>query len=539
MKRQLLVTSALPYANGSIHIGHLVEHIQTDIWVRFQKLRGHHVRYFCADDAHGTAIMLKAEEEQLSPEAYIAAIQAEHIQDFKRFDIEYDCYYSTHSDENREFSETVYLKAQKKGIIKKKTIKQLYDPVKELFLADRYIKGECPKCGAPDQYGDACEKCFSTYSPMDLINPVSTISGATPVIKESEHHFFDLSIMQPNIEKWLAAQPVTQEVYNKCKEWLDDGLKDWDISRDAPYFGFLIPNTSDKYFYVWLDAPIGYMATTKKWCNDNQIEFESIWNDDTEVHHFIGKDIMYFHTLFWPAMLETGGFTLPTKVNVHGFLTVNGEKMSKSRGTFILAKTFADHIDPIFLRYYLASKLNASIADLDFNPQDFVNKVNADIINKFSNILSRTSAILSKNFDNQLGEMGNEDSILQPLRDAAEPIAHYFEHLETHKALMEVMKHADSINTYINDKAPWSLVKTDRDHAQKVCAVAINGFRILCIWLKPIIPDLIKKFEHTLNIPPLKWGDEHQPLTQHSLNEYAHHYQRLKLADIESLIPIK
>lgn len=538
MSKTFLVTSALPYANGDIHLGHMVEHVQTDIFVRFQKLVGHHCYYMCADDAHGTAIMLSAEKEGVRPEEFIERVKQQHIADFEQFNISYDHYYSTHSDENRVLSEHIYNSAHADGGIIKKDIQQYFDEDKGLFLADRYIKGTCPKCGAEDQYGDACEKCYATYSATDLIDPVSVLSGQPPVLKDSTHYFFNLEHYRSAIVDWLATDPVTQPVKNKLNEWLDGELKPWDISRDAPYFGFKIPGTEDKYFYVWLDAPIGYIATTEAWATTRQQSHEAFWkNESVEIHHFIGKDIMYFHTLFWPAMLEVAGFNQPKKVHIHGFLTVNGEKMSKSRGTFILARDYAQQLDTDILRYYYASKLTSSMDDIDFNLEDFVTKINSDVLGKFVNIASRTGSIVTKKLDGQLGDLESDGQVmLDSLLAAADDIKVAYDGLETNKCMRRIMECADLANKYIDEKAPWALVKDDPEAARQVCCVALNALRILSIYLSPVLPIITEKLFAFLNLPQQQWADLSVHLTQATVQPYQHVLKRLTLEDVEKLI---
>ena len=479
MTRRLLVTSALPYANGSIHLGHLVEYIQTDIWVRFQKSRGHDCIYVCADDAHGTAIMLKAEQNGISPEAQIANVKAEHQADFASFHIAFDNYHSTHSPENKAFSEYIYLKNRDGGHIATRPIRQLFDPEKQLFLADRFIKGECPKCGEKDQYGDSCEKCGATYAPTELKNPYSTISGATPIEKESEHYFFKLPDFEVMLKEWTRSGHLQSEVANKLGEWFESGLNDWDISRDAPYFGFEIPDAPNKYFYVWLDAPIGYMASFKNLCEQRGLNFDDYWAKDaetkTEIYHFIGKDIVYFHALFWPAMLDGAGFRKPTGIFAHGFLTVNGQKMSKSRGTFIKAQSYLDHLNPEYLRYYFASKLSGSVEDIDLNLEDFMFKVNSDLVGKVVNIASRCQGFIHKLFDGKLADTCAEPELLAQFIEVGATIAEHYENREFSKAVREVMALADKANEYIAQQAPWSLAKDPANHAQvhAVCSVGL------------------------------------------------------------------
>ncbi|MFA6282095.1 MAG: methionine--tRNA ligase, partial [Candidatus Omnitrophota bacterium] len=470
-KRQILVTSALPYANGNIHLGHLVEYIQTDIWVRFQRLIGNVCYYMCADDTHGTPIMISARKLSISPEELISKMYADHLRDFKAFSISFDNYYSTNSEENQKLCEYIYLEAKSKGAIYEKEIEQYYCEHDGIFLPDRMIKGVCPVCKANEQYGDNCEACSATYDPTQLISPYCAICGAKPIRKKSIHYYFKLSAFADKLEKWIAEDHVRQEIKNKLKEWFEQGIKDWDISRDAPYFGFKIPGTADKYFYVWLDAPVGYMATTKNWCVKNGKSFEEIWQGSNfEIHHFIGKDILYFHTLFWPAMLMVSGFATPTKINVHGFLTVNGEKMSKSRGTFLNASDYLKYLDPEFLRFYYAAKLGPAVDDLDFNLTDFVFRVNSDVLGKVVNIGSRLGKIVNKKLNNTLSEIDPKGAaILEVMRNTLPKIADYYETLDCNKAMREIMPLADMINKYINDTAPWELVKTDEKKAREAC----------------------------------------------------------------------
>ena len=511
-RRKILVTSALPYANGSIHLGHLVEYIQTDIWVRFQKMRGHDCTYVCADDAHGTAIMLKAEQLRLTPEQQIAHVKAEHEKDFADFHVNFDNFHSTHSEENRELSELIYGRLKDNGHIASRMITQAFDPEKELFLADRYIKGSCPKCKAEDQYGDNCEACGATYSPTELINPKSVISGATPIEKESEHFFFKLPEFEAFLKDWTRAGHLQDEVANKLAEWLDSGLQEWDISRDAPYFGFEIPGAPGKFFYVWLDAPIGYMASFKNYLSkqdgvDVEATFDEYWNkdSDTELYHFIGKDIVNFHALFWPSMLTSAQFRTPTKVCVHGFLTVNGKKMSKSRGTFINARTYLDHLNPEYLRYYFAAKLSSGVDDLDLNLDDFIQRVNSDLVGKVVNIASRTAKFIQKSGGTLSTNIADE-ALWQQFVDADRVIANYFENREFGKAMREVMALADAANEYIAAQAPWSLAK-EEGNEQKVldiCTQGVNMFRALLTYLKPVLPQLAEGAEAFLG-ETLNW----------------------------------
>ncbi len=511
-RRKILVTSALPYANGSIHLGHLVEYIQTDIWVRFQKMRGHDCTYVCADDAHGTAIMLKAEQLGLTPEQQIANVQAEHEKDFAEFLVNFDNFHSTHSDENRELSEMIYGRLKDNGHIASRKITQAFDPEKELFLADRYVKGTCPKCKAEDQYGDNCEVCSATYSPIELINPKSVISGATPIEKDSEHFFFKLPEFQDFLKDWTRAGHLQDEVANKLAEWLDSGLQEWDISRDAPYFGFEIPGETGKFFYVWLDAPVGYMASFKNYLSkqqgvDVEATFDEYWNKDsnTELYHFIGKDIVNFHALFWPAILTSAQFRTPTKVCVHGFLTVNGKKMSKSRGTFINARSYLDHLNPEYLRYYFAAKLSCSVDDLDLNLDDFIQRVNSDLVGKVVNIASRTAKFIQKS-GGVLSTNIADQELWQKFVDADSVIADLYENREFAKAMREIMALADSANEYIAAQAPWSLAKQEGTEQQvlDICSLGVNMFRALLTYLTPVLPKLSQDAEAFLN-ESLSW----------------------------------
>ena len=523
--RKILVTSALPYANGSIHLGHMLEYIQTDMWVRFQKHRGNQCVYVCADDAHGSAIMLRAEKEGITPEQLIANVKAEHSADFADFLVDFDNFHSTHSEENRELSSEIYLKLREAGHIAQRSVTQYFDPQKQMFLADRFIKGTCPKCAAPDQYGDNCEKCGATYAPTELKDPKSAISGATPVLKDSQHFFFKLPDFQQMLEGWTRSGTLQDAVANKIAEWLDAGLQEWDISRDAPYFGFEIPGEPGKYFYVWLDAPIGYMASFKNLCARRpELDFDAYWGKDStaELYHFIGKDIINFHALFWPAMLEGAGYRKPTALNVHGFLTVNGEKMSKSRGTFIKARTYLDHLAPEYLRYYFASKLGRGVDDLDVNLDDFVQKVNSDLVGKVVNIASRCAGFVHKGNNGVLVAANAAPELTQAFLDATPSIAEAYEVRDFARAMREIMALADRANAWIAEKAPWSLAKQEgrADEVQAVCAVGINLFRQLIIFLKPVLPELAREAERFLNVEPLTWNDHTTWLADHSLNPF-------------------
>ncbi|MFS2092059.1 methionine--tRNA ligase [Pseudomonas sp. Pseusp11] len=523
--RKILVTSALPYANGSIHLGHMLEYIQTDMWVRFQKHRGNQCIYVCADDAHGSAIMLRAEKEGITPEQLIANVQAEHSADFAEFLVDFDNFHSTHAEENRELSSQIYLKLRDAGHIATRSITQYFDPEKKMFLADRFIKGTCPKCGTEDQYGDNCEKCGATYAPTDLKDPKSAISGATPVLKDSQHFFFKLPDFQEMLQAWTRSGTLQEAVANKIAEWLDAGLQQWDISRDAPYFGFEIPDEPGKYFYVWLDAPIGYMASFKNLCNRTPaLDFDAFWGKDStaELYHFIGKDIVNFHALFWPAMLEGAGFRKPTGINVHGYLTVNGQKMSKSRGTFIKARTYLDHLSPEYLRYYYAAKLSRGVDDLDLNLEDFVQKVNSDLVGKVVNIASRCAGFINKGNAGVLVAGNAAPELTEAFLAAAPSIAEAYEARDFARAMREIMGLADRANAWIADKAPWSLNKQEgkQDEVQAICALGINLFRQLVIFLKPVLPLLAADAEAFLNVAPLTWNDHATLLSNHQLNEF-------------------
>ena len=538
--RKILVTSALPYANGPIHLGHLVEYIQTDIWARFQKLRGHECHYVCADDTHGTPIMLRADREGITPEQLIAQVEQEHRADFAEFGVAFDHYHSTHSDENKTLSALIYQRLRDGGHITSRSITQAYDPVKNMFLPDRFIKGDCPKCGAQDQYGDNCEACGATYSPMELKNAVSAISGEKPVEKDSVHYFFNLHDFTEMLTAWTRAGHLQAEVSNKMAEWLDNGLQQWDISRDAPYFGFEIPDAPGKYFYVWLDAPIGYMASFKALCDKKGLDFEQFWAEDStaELYHFIGKDIIYFHALFWPAMLHGAQFRTPSAIFAHGFLTVNGEKMSKSRGTFIKARTYLDHLNPEYLRYYFAAKLSASVDDIDLNFDDFTQRVNADLVGKVVNIGSRCSGFINKRFDGMLSDTCAEPDLFQEFVDAESDIAELYEHREFGKAMRMIMALADKANLYIDEKKPWLIAKEEGkdQELQAVCSVALNLFRLLVAYLKPVIPALAANAEAFLNIPAQAWPAEVQPLVAHQIHAFTPLMTRVEPEKIAAIV---
>ena len=537
--RQILVTSALPYANAPLHLGHMLEQTQTDIWVRFQRSRGNHCRYVCADDAHGTAIMLSAEAAGRSPEDHIAAIKAKHEDDSAGFLIHFDQYHSTHSPENQYWSETIFQRLEAGGHIAIREITQAFDPEKGLFLADRFIKGTCRKCGASDQYGDNCEACGATYSPADLIDPVSALSGATPINKASLHLFFALTHFETLLTDWINSGQLQQPIANKLREWLEAGLQDWDISRDAPYFGFEIPGYPDKYFYVWLDAPIGYIASHQVMCERTGDDFDSYWlpGGGTELYHFIGKDIVNFHGLFWPAMLDSAGLRQPSAVYAHGFLTVNGVKMSKSRGTFILAKTYLDHLDPEYIRYYFAAKLSSGVDDIDLNLEDFVQRVNADLIGKVVNIASRCAGFLRKNFDNKMSSECVEPALVQSFIDAGTDIAALYEAREFNRAMRDIIALADRANQYIDEKKPWVMAKDEAqaDQVQAVCSVGINLYRALATYLKPVLPVMAEKSEAFL-LTSLDWTALQAPLKDHSLAPFQPLLQRVDADVVAAMV---
>ncbi|GAB6263202.1 methionine--tRNA ligase [Photobacterium sp. R1] len=538
--RKILVTCALPYANGSIHLGHMLEHIQADIWVRYQRLRGNEVHFICADDAHGTPIMLKAQQMGMEPEQMIAEVSKEHQADFAGFDISFDNYHSTHSEENRELSSFIYTELKKNGFITSRTISQLFDPEKEMFLPDRFVKGTCPKCKAEDQYGDNCDNCGETYSPTDLINPKSAVSGATPVMKDSVHFFFDLPQFESMLKEWTKSGALQEETANKMQEWFDGGLQQWDISRDAPYFGFEIPGETGKYFYVWLDAPIGYMGSFKNLCDKrDDLNFDEFWNKDssTELYHFIGKDIVYFHSLFWPAMLDGAGLRKPNNVFVHGYVTVNGAKMSKSKGTFVKAGTYLNHLDPECLRYYYAAKLNNRIDDLDMNLEDFTQRVNSDVVNKIVNLASRNAGFITKRFDGKLADSFAEPALYQEFAAAADRIAELYENREFGRAIREVTALADKANQYVDEKAPWVVAKEEGKDAelQAICSVGINLFRVLMTYLKPVMPKLAERVEAFLN-ETLTWEGIAQPLTGHEISKFKALFNRIDSKHVEAMI---
>lgn len=536
----MLVTCALPYANGSIHLGHMLEHIQADIWVRYQRLRGNTVNFICADDAHGTPIMLKAQQMGITPEEMIAAVSEEHQKDFAGFDISFDNYHSTHSDENRELASQIYLELKKNGFISSRTISQLFDPEKEMFLPDRFVKGTCPKCKSEDQYGDNCDNCGETYSPTELINPKSAVSGATPVMKDSEHFFFDLPQFESMLKEWTRSGSLQAETANKMQEWFESGLQQWDISRDAPYFGFEIPGEKNKFFYVWLDAPIGYMGSFKNLCDKrDDLDFDEYWKKDSsaELYHFIGKDIVYFHSLFWPAMLEGSGFRKPNNVFVHGYVTVNGAKMSKSKGTFVKASTYLEHLDPECLRYYYAAKLNSRIDDLDLNLEDFTQRVNADVVNKIVNLASRNAGFIAKRFEGKLSDNFAEPELYNEFVAAADRIAELYETREFGRAIREITALADKANQYVDEKAPWVVAKEEGkdQELQDICSVGINLFRVLMTYLKPVMPALAARTEAFLN-QELTWENIAAPLTGHEITKFKALFNRIDPKNVEAMI---
>ncbi|MFP5304366.1 MAG: methionine--tRNA ligase [Gammaproteobacteria bacterium] len=557
MSRNILVTNALPYANGPLHLGHMVGYVQADVWVRFQRMRGHTVHYVCADDAHGTPIMLAAEKAGVSPEAFIEAVRVEHARDFADFGVAFDHYHSTHSEENRVLSELIYRRLRERGAIASRKIQQLYDPVKQMFLPDRYIKGECPRCGTADQYGDNCENCGAAYSPTDLKNPRSVVSGATPVMRDSEHYFFELGKFQSLLQEWLSGEVAHPAVKAKLREWFDAGLRDWDISRDAPYFGFAIPDAPGKFFYVWLDAPIGYMASFAAYAakrdsglgtrDSGQALFDAYWSAPhasrltphaTELHHFIGKDIVNFHGLFWPAMLHGSDHRTPTKLHVNGYLTINGAKMSKSRGTFIRARTYLNHLDPEYLRYYFAAKLDAGIDDLDLSLDDFVSRINSDVVGKFVNIASRCAGFIEKRFGGRLATELHDRELFDDFAAEAEAIARLYEDGEYAAAVREIMLMADDANAEIQKLAPWTMAK-DPDQTQqlhRVCTTFVNLFRQLAIYLKPILPQLAAQAEAFLRVPALTWNDLGTPLLDHEIQPYKALATRVEKAEIEAML---
>lgn len=539
-QRKILVTSALPYANGPIHLGHVLEAVQTDIWVRFQNMRGEDCVYVCADDAHGTAIMLRAENEGITPEQLIERVRAEHMADYAGFMIGFDHYHSTHSPENRHYSNVIYKALRANGRINVRTISQLFDPQKQLFLADRFVKGSCPKCKTADQYGDNCEACGATYSPAELIDPRSTLSGATPVEKDSEHYFFKLPEFADFLKSWTRSGSLQEQVANKLSEWLDAGLQEWDISRDAPYFGFEIPDAPGKYFYVWLDAPIGYMASFHALCERSGRNFDEYWKpgSNTELYHFIGKDIINFHALFWPAMLSDAGYRTPSAVFAHGFMTVNGKKMSKSRGTFINASTYLEHLDAEYLRYFLASRLGSGVDDLDLSLEEFINKVNSDLVGKVVNIASRCAGFISRGFDGRLAASASNPALIAEVQQAAEEIARQYESREYSRAIRSIMALADKANQYIAERQPWVLAKQNPDdpEVQAICTTGINLFRLLMIYLKPVLPAMALKAEQFLNAGELLWAGSQAQLLDHAINAFVPLMTRVEQSKVDAML---
>lgn len=535
-KRRIVVTSALPYANGAIHIGHLVEYLQTDFWVRFQKMRGHDCVYICADDTHGTPIMVRARKEGITPEELIARSHEMHSKDFADFGVAFDNYYTTNSPENKEFCLSIYKKMVEANALSSKMMPQMYCEHDSMFLPDRFIKGICPKCGAEDQYGDSCDKCGTTYEPTDLIKPKCAVCGATPVIRDSEHLYFELEPQRDFLAKWLP-EHTSSDVANKLMEWFGEPLRGWDISRDAPYFGFEIPDHPGKFFYVWLDAPVGYMASLKNWCDKNGHSFEEYWGDDSEIYHFIGKDIVRFHCLFWPTMLKVGGFRGPTKVFVHGFLTVNGEKMSKSKGTFISARTYLDNLDPMYLRFYYACKLGGTTDDIDLNLEDFVFRVNSDLVGKITNLASRGAQMLHKNFDGMAGEMDDEGHVIwREACEKADDIADFYERREFGQVLTAVREIAEETNKYFDMKTPWTLVKTDPDAARRVLTSIVNIFRVMAIYLKPILPDYADKVAKLLGEEPYTWDDISKEFENRSVGKYEYLAVRVDPEKVKAMV---
>ena len=541
-KRSILVTSALPYANAPLHLGHIIEHTQTDIWVRFQRLYGNECTYVCADDAHGTPIMLKAEELKCTPEKLVEDIYVQHKSTFKDYRISHDNFHTTHSEENKILSERIYNTLNENGLIEKKIINQLFDTEREMFLSDRYVKGSCPNCGAIDQYGDNCEKCSATYNAIDLKDPISVLTGSVPIIKESEHLFFKLSSLKTQIIKWLDNSRIQESVRNKLNEWLEGELKDWDISRDSPYFGFKIPGYEDKFFYVWLDAPIGYLASHLNYLKNRDLEakFEDFWNpnSDKEIYHFIGKDIMYFHALFFPMMLSNSDFKTPNGLFVHGFLTLNGEKMSKSRGNFISAENYIENLDPDYLRYFFASKLGIGVDDIDLNLEDFKQKTNSDLVNKYANIASRTAKFINKYYDNKLADELDSPEILDEFIEVSSKVAQFYENLELSKATREIMSLADKANQYVDSKEPWVLIKQEGNEqaVQSICTTAINLFRILTIMLHPIIPGFTNQATDFLNEKDISWGSINKALLGTSINTFKPIIMRIEEEQISNLL---
>ena len=533
-KRKILVTSALPYANSSLHLGHILEAVQTDIWVRFHNLNGNECLYFCADDTHGTPVMLKAKEDGINPEQLISEVKKDHMETYELYDINFTNFHSTHSDENKKYSEFIYNKAKEKDLITRKTIKQLYDEKESMFLSDRFVKGACPKCNEEDQYGDGCSKCGATYDVSDIKNPISALSGTKPIYKDSEHIFFNLPKQANLLKEFLKKSDLQKPIVNKLSEWLNDDLQQWDISRDAPYFGFNIPGEIDKYFYVWLDAPIGYIASIDNWANSNNKKIEDLWSKDSEyeIYHFIGKDIAYFHGLFWPALLDSADLKLPNGIYVHGFLTINGEKMSKSKGTGILAREFADISDPELLRYYFAAKLNDKVEDIDLNLEDYVTRINSDLVGKYCNIASRCSSFIKKNNNELSEEIDNEfiaDIVLKK-----DLLVNHYNSRNYSKAIRLIMDIADDVNKYINDSTPW---KKDLNEAVEIASTAIYAFRILSIYLSPIIPKITKNAFGFLNTEKNSFEDLDLAIEK-PINNYTPLLNRLEPIEIKKDEPM-
>lgn len=538
MTRKLIVTSALPYANAPIHIGHLVEYFQTDIWVRFQKAMGQKCYYFCADDTHGTPVMIRAKSEGITPEALIGRVHEEHYHDFTDFEIEFDNYYTTHSDENRRLSEMIYNRALEKGLIFKKEIQQSYDEQEQMWLPDRFIKGTCPRCKSPDQYGDSCDACGAHYQTTELIDPISTVSGQPPILRESTHYFFRLGDYEADLKKLFETGYVQKSVQNKLDEWFEAGLRDWDISRDGPYFGFKIPGEDNKYFYVWLDAPIGYMASAMNYCEKHGLDFDQFWNhEDTEIYHFIGKDIIYFHALFWPALLLSADLKSPNKLFVHGFLTVNGQKMSKSKGTFIMAGTYLKHLDPQYLRYYYASKLTGDVVDLELNSEDFVNRVNSDLVGKLANLASRSGPMLTKKLDGMLGTLDTEgQALLDELTCAKQDIVEAYENLNYAAAIRRITGLADTCNKYVEDHQPWTTIKTDADRTRTTLTAILNAVKVLAIYLKPVLPRFTEKIEQFLAVESLTFDSVNTILENHKINDFVRLVERIEKEKVEAMV---
>ncbi|MCF6768474.1 methionine--tRNA ligase [Thiotrichales bacterium 19S11-10] len=541
-KRNILVTNALPYANAKLHLGHILGYTQSDIWCRYQRMKGHNCYYICGSDMHGTPIMLRAQQEGITPEALTEKSAKAHLEDFNDFGILFDNYHSTHNSLNQQLVEEIYLKLKDKGLIETKEIQQSFDPKANMFLPDRYVKGTCPKCKAEDQYGDSCEVCSATYLPSDLINPISVISGETPILKSSEHYFFKLSKLQNNLEQWLNDNDKLQpEVVNKLKEWFDHGLQDWDISRDAPYFGYQIPDTDNKYFYVWLDAPIGYLASFLDFCQKNNVDYNNFWSKEdnhSEVYHFIGKDIIYFHTLFWPAMLDNAELRMPTAVYATGFVTINGKKMSKSRGTFIQARTYLNHLNPEYLRYYYASKLTSRIDDIDLNLEDFIQKVNSDLVGKLVNIASRSANFIYKKFGGVLSKDCYNQSLLNEFLSENQLISDDYERREFASAIRRIMTLADKANQFVDHHKPWQMIKSEENQTDVhgICSLALNIFKILITYLKPVLPELAAKSESFLNINSLNWSNIQEPLYAHTINKFKPLMTRVEPQQIEAIL---